>query len=239
VARQLRRSNQLLDRLPRSCGEALVPHLRTVDLARDAVLHKPGEPFSAAYFPHDGVVALVIDLKSGHTIETATVGCDGVIGGAAGFGMVAVNRAIVHVSGHASMIQVRDFRLLFDRWSPLRDRVVAFQHFLLAQAQQCSACNARHPVEQRLVRWLLRCRDLTHWDDIPFTHELLAEMLGVQRPSVSIAANTLERTGLIEHRRGFIRLVDNERLRTSACECYEAINAYSERLLGHRPGSCP
>ncbi len=239
MTRQVRGSNQLLDRLPRSCGEALVPHLRTVHLARDAVLHKPGEPFSAAYFPHDGVVALVIDLKSGHTIETATVGCEGVIGGATGFGMVAVNRAVVHVSGQASMIQAADLRSLCDRWSALRDLVAAFQQFLLAQAQQCSACNARHPVEQRLVRWLLRCRDLTDWDDIPFTQELLAEMLGVQRPSVSIVANTLQRAGLIEHRRGGIRLVDIERLRASACECYEAINTYSERLLGHPPGSCP
>ncbi len=236
MSRHLHYGNQILARLPEAEKALLSPHLKRVDLGRNTIVHKFGEPFSAVYFPHDGIVSLVIDLSTGDTVETATVGREGVVGGAAGFGAVAVNRAVVQVGGSASMIHAGDFRPLLNRSPTFRDMVALYQHFILAQAQQCAVCNTRHPVEQRLARWLLRCRDLTDWTDIPFTHEFMADMLGVRRSSVSLVANTLQRAGLIDYRRGRVRLLNIEGLRASACECYGLINEISERLLLHRPG---
>jgi CRP-like cAMP-binding protein len=102
----------------------------------------------------------------------------------------------------------------------------------LAQAQQSAACNATHTLEERLSRWLLRCRDLLDSDEIPLTQEFLAEMLGVRRTSVTLVASALQRSGLIQYRRGHIRLLDLEGLRESACECYATIKAHAGRLLG-------
>jgi CRP-like cAMP-binding protein len=95
----------------------------------------------------------------------------------------------------------------------------------LAQAQQAAACNAAHPLEARLSRWLLRCQDLLGSADLPLTQEFLAGMLGARRTSVTVVAGTLQQAGLIRYRRGRIRVIDLEGLRESACECYESIKA--------------
>ena len=100
------------------------------------------------------------------------------------------------------------------------------------QAQQSAACNATHTVEARLARWLLRSRDLQGSDDLPFTQEFIAEMMGVRRTSVSVVANTLQQAGLVRYSRGHIRILNLEGLRASACECYETVKAHSDRLLG-------
>lgn len=229
-------ANRFLARLPDVDREALFPRLRSLELVQHAVLHEVGEPFKVIWFPHSGIVSLVVDLASGEMIEAGTVGRDGVVGAAAGFvGTIAVNRAVVQMGGTASAIAAEELRALVDRSHALRNRLFVCEDFLLAQAQQCAACNASHPVERRLARWLLRCRDVAYCDEIALTHEFVAEMLGVRRSSVTIVTTTLQRAGLIECRRGRIRLLDMHGLRATACECYEAINDVSERLLGYRP----
>ncbi len=231
-------SNEFLAALPEADRSELSSRLRTVDLARRAVLHNVGENFRGAYFPHDGIVSLVVDLSTGEMIEAGTVGRDGVVGGAAGTpGAIALNRAVVQVEGRASLIGAEDLRAVADRSPSLRNKLLLHQHFLLGQAQQCAACNASHPIERRLARWLLRCRDLTRRDELPLTQEFVAEMLGVRRSSVSIVANILQRAGLIEYRRGHLRMLDVDGLRRSACECYDAINSLAGRLLGGSPPS--
>ncbi len=230
-------ANRFLASLTEPDQKALFPNLRVTELELHAVLHDTGDHFRAAYFPHSGIISLVVHLRSGDMIEAGTVGLDGVVGGAAGFaGARAVNRAVVQAAGRASVASAESLRALADASATFRNGLFVQQHFLLAQAQQCAACNATHPIERRLARWLLRCRDLANGDDLTLTQEFLAEMLGVRRTSVSIVASSLQRAGLIETRRGIIRLTDLDGLRASACECYEAINDASERLRGHRSG---
>jgi CRP-like cAMP-binding protein len=236
LAQSSNTANLFLARLAEHDQKALFPNLEVVDLEQHAVLHDVGDPLRAVYFPHSGIISIVVHLRSGDMIEAGTVGLDGMIGGGAGFGeAVAVNRAVVQVAGHASVAAAYDLRAVADGSPTLRNQLFVQQQFLLAQAQQCAACNGTHPIERRLARWLLRCRDIAKRDDLPLTQEFVAEMLGVRRSSVSIVANALQRAGLIETRRGIFRLLDLDGLRASACECYEAVNDLSERLLGHRP----
>ena len=147
---------------------------------------------------------------------------------------------MVQVRADASMIEPDALRLMVERSPGLRNSLMLYQHYLLAQAQQCAACNAMHPVESRLARWLLRCRDLTGRADMALTQEFLAEMLGVRRSSVSLVATALQRNGIIDYRRGQIRLLNVARLKALACECYDAVNTLAERLgqtVGRRSSS--
>jgi Mn-dependent DtxR family transcriptional regulator len=105
----------------------------------------------------------------------------------------------------------------------------------LAQAQQIAVCNALHTIEQRLARRLLRARDLLKSNSLPLTQELLSHTLGVARPSLTQAAIRLHEAGLIDYHRGHIQLLDGDRLKASACECYSAINAHFLRLIGWKP----
>jgi CRP-like cAMP-binding protein len=184
------------------------------------------------YFPHSGVVSLVVELNIGEMIETAMVGRDGVVNAAAALdGKVSFNKGIVQVAGAASVIDVEKIRRLADQLKSFRALLIRHEQVLFAQSQQSAACNASHSVENRLCRWLLRMRDLAGSDDLTLTQEFLAQMLGVRRPSVSVVANTLQKAGLIRYRRGHIRLLDVKGLRRGACECYGTVKAHYARLL--------
>jgi CRP-like cAMP-binding protein len=115
----------------------------------------------------------------------------------------------------------------------LRTTLLRHEQVLFAQAQQSAACNAGHHVEARLSRWLLRARDLSGAETMDFTHEFLAEMLGVQRSSVSPVAIALQRAGLIRYSRGRIEILDVEGLRAMSCECYSTVKAHYDRLLNN------
>ena len=216
---------------------ALVPHLRVVELPQETVLFEAGDTIKAIYFPHQGIVSIVVDLASGEMIETATVGRDGIVGGPAAVGDdIALNSAVVQVAAVASVVDVGTLRRLAQQSDPLHTTLARHRQFILAQAQQSAACHATHPLEARLSRWLLRCRDLLGSDDIPLTQEFLAGMLGARRTSVTVVASTLQRAGFIRYRRGHIRVIDVKGLRESACECYETIKAQGKRLLGNSVG---
>ncbi len=214
---------------------ALVPHLRVVQLPRETVLFAAGDTIEAIYFPHSGIVSIVVDLDSGEMIETAMVGHDSVVGGAAAVGDdIALNRAVVQVAAVASVVGVGTFRGLVQQSHAYHALLARHRQFILAQAQQSAACNAAHGLEARLSRWLLRCHDLLGSDDIPLTQEFLANMLGARRTSVTLVAGTLQQAGLIRYRRGHIRVTNLEGLRESACECYESTKAQGKRLLESR-----
>jgi CRP-like cAMP-binding protein len=226
-------SNLLLASLSAEDMAALVPHLRVIELPRKTVLYEAGDTIKALYFPHNGMVSIVVDLRSGETIETATIGRDGLVGGSAAIDDdIALNRAIVQIEGMASVVDAGTFRTLVQQSDTFHATLSRHRQFILAQAQQSAACHAAHPLEARLSRWLLRCHDLLGSEEIPLTQEFLAEMLGVRRTSVTLSASMLQKTGFINYRRGHIRLIDPEGLRDSACECYETIKAQGKRLLG-------
>jgi CRP-like cAMP-binding protein len=227
-------SNLLLASLPPEEMATLLPHLRTVQLRGETVLYESGDTIKVAYFPHGGLISLVVDLASGEAIEVATVGRRSLIGGSSAFSnQTFLNRAVVQVSGAASLLEVGRFRELAQRSQKFMATIAEHEQFILAQAAQSAACNASHALEARLSRWLLRCHDLVgDGNDIPLTQEFIAEMLGVRRTSITLSAHELQQAGLIQYRRGHIRVTDREGLRKSACECYERVRAHGNRLLG-------
>jgi CRP-like cAMP-binding protein len=218
--------NQLLAALPAKTFAAVQPHLKIVELKLGDVVAETGSAVSKVYFPYSGVVSLVVELAAGATIETAMVGRTGAVNAAAALdGKISLNKAIVQVAGTAAAIETDRLRKIADESAALRSALIRHEQVLFAQSQQSAACNATHSVEARLCRWLLHMRDLAGSDELTLTQDFLARMLGVQRPSVSLVANTLQKAGLIKYSRGHIRVLDAEGLLHGACECYGTVKA--------------
>jgi CRP-like cAMP-binding protein len=229
--------NLLLNSLSAPDGAALRPHLRTVDLPQGDILFDVGDPIQQVYFPHSGIVSLVVSLATGETIESAMIGRESVVGGSAGLnGQQSVYKAIVQIAGTASVLDSDRLRGLAETSPASRAALFRHEQMILIQAQQSAACNATHTVEARLARWLLRSRDLQGSDDLVLTQEFLGQMLGVRRTSVSVVANTFQQAGFIRYSRGHIRIVNLEGLRETACECYHTVKAQAERLLSPHQG---
>jgi CRP-like cAMP-binding protein len=229
----LRSPNHLLASLPSADFEALRPHLRTVELRHEAILFEVGDEMAQVYFPHIGVISLVVNLASGEMIETGMIGHDSLLGGSAALnGKIALTKAIVQIPGAASVLGVEHLFSLANASVTFRAMLIRHEQLILVQAHQSAACNVAHALEARLARWLLRCRDLMDSDDLLLTQEFLGQMMGVRRSSVSLTAGTLQQAGFIRYSRGNIHILDLHGLQESACECYEAIRAQSKRLLG-------
>ena len=224
--------NMLLDTLPAKTFAAIEPHLKTVELVHGEVLGEAGDSITRVYFPHSGVISLVVELSVGDMIETAMVGRDGALNISSALdGKVSLNKAIVQLAGAASTIDVDQLRKIVREFDAFRSLLIRHEQVLFAQSQQSAACNASHSVEARMCRWLLRMRDLAAAADLMLTQEFLAQMLGVRRPSVSLVANTLQKAGLIKYRRGNIRLLDVAGLNDGSCECYGTVKAHYDRML--------
>jgi CRP-like cAMP-binding protein len=224
-------SNHFLQSLSRGDLELLRPHLRDVKLIHSAVLFDAGGEIDRLYFPNTGVISLVVPLAGGDMIEAGMIGRDGVAGTSAALdGAVSLNRAVVQIAGMGSAIDIQPMRAAVAASKPLRVKLYQHDQMLLAQAQQSAACNAKHQIEERLARWLLRTRDLVGSDSIELTQEFLAQMLGVRRTSVTLAASHLQAVNLIKYRRGHIQIMDLDGLEDTSCECYEAVKTQVERL---------
>ncbi len=210
-----------LSSLPPMEFEYLARYLRSVDLAPQAVLYEPGGGTTKAYFPAGAAVSLVIGLASGQMIESAMIGRRGMLGGFAALGGgPAHHRAVVEIPGPASVIDMEQLRQAATQREGIRLAMLRHEQSLCAQAQQMAACNASHPLEARICSWLLRARDACGRSTLAITQELIAELLGVRRTSVSFAAHALQQAGMIRTRRGQIELTDPTALERSTCECY-------------------
>ncbi|KGT73022.1 Crp/Fnr family transcriptional regulator [Bradyrhizobium japonicum] len=225
-------SNAILASLSASDTAALRPHLRATHLQQKTVLYDVGDTVKAVYFPTTAVVSLVVSLATGEMTEAAMVGRDGAIGVASALdGRVAMSHAIVQLGGDAMVCDPAAFRGGALQSESIIATVMRHEQALFAQAQQSAACMAHHEVDARLCRWLLRARDLSGSDHLPFTQEFLAEMLGVRRTSVTTVARTLQEAGMIKYTRGKIEILDVEGLHECACECYETIRGQYQQLL--------
>jgi CRP-like cAMP-binding protein len=232
MAHHARSPNHFLASLSEADFESIRPDLRTTELLQGTVLVEAGAEITRVYFPHDGVISLIVRLERGETVEAAMVGADGCFGaGAALDGQISLNAAIVQLKGSASTLDVAALRRAADESASLRALLIRHEQVILAQALQAAACNATHTVQARLSRWLLRARDLSGSDTLNFTQEFLAQMLGAQRNAVSIVANTLQQAGLIRYRRGKIEILNPEGLAESSCECYAVVKGFYARLL--------
>src|SRR5258705_3227900 len=178
--------NHFLQTISRGDFELLRPHLREGKLVQGNVLFDMGSQIERLYFPTAGVVSFVVAMSTGDMIEAGMIGNDSVVGTPAALdGALALNRAVVQVEGDGFSIEVPHIRAAVATSKSLRITLYQHDQMLLAQAQQSAACNAKHEIEERLCRWLLRTHDLVKDDKINLTQEFLAQMLGVRRTSVT------------------------------------------------------
>ncbi len=226
------RANRLLAALDPDDFARLAPALELVELPRGKVLYETGDTIHHAYFPHACMVSLVTVMQNGETVETATFGREGVLGfSSALVTRQSFGRYIVQLPGSASRIPLARLWEAFDTNPAIRTILLRFTEAFLAQTFQTVACNAVHTVEARCCRWLLTTRDRMSTDTLPLSHEFLAEMLGVQRSTVSLVTRTFQTAGLITQGRGVITISDRAGLEEVACECYGTIRSSFERLL--------
>ena len=189
-----------------------------------------------AYFPIHAVTSSLTVMSDGDAIEVATVGNEGVVGASAFFGgETSSNRVIVQVAGDGLRVETEVLRREAGDDGPLRLLLVRYHAAFQAQVSQSVACNGLHTVQQRCCRWLLMTRDRVGSDDIQLTHEYLAMMLGVRRPSVTDVLRPLQEQGLIRNSRGKITLLDRKGVEAVCCECYRTVRDEYERLLGPLP----
>lgn len=225
--------NLLLNLLSPSDQKHLEPHLKKAHFDQHHVLFESEDPVHNVYFPTSAVVSLVVTLSTGETIEVAMVGRDGAVGASAALdGRVSLSRAIVQLGGEMIACEIEAIRSAAMNSPRLLSLLIRHEQTVYAQAQQSAACFATHQVSARLSRWLLRARDLSGSDTLPFTQEYLAEMLGVRRTSVTVVAHTLQAAGFIRYARGRIQIVNAQGLEDSACECYETVKYHYAKLIG-------
>lgn len=219
-----RPENSVLAALPRESYRALFPGLMPVTLIFGDVLYEPGAKISNVYFPGRSVVSLLTVVDGRAALEVGLVGRDGMVGIPLALGVdVSPVRALVQGAGSALRMNAARFRQELDACSPLQRGLSRYAHDLMAQITQTAACNRFHRIDARLARWLLMTRDRLRSGQFRLTHEFLAHMLGVRRVGVTEAASDLQQRGLIEYRRGHIRILDESGLEAAACSCYKPL----------------
>ena len=224
--------NRLLAALEPSDYALLMPQLRTAYFSQGAVLQEQEAPVAHVYFPMNGLVSLVSIMEDGRAVESAVVGREGAVGAFAGLRPGnAFTRATVQIPATVAVIPTSHFQAAVNQSQRIRDLILRYKEALFGQVQQTAACNALHPLEARLARWLVQAFDRTDARDLPLTQESIAQMLGARRTTVTLIAGRLQDAGLIHHRRGRIIILDKVGLEHLACECYGAIRRQTERVL--------
>ena len=227
--------NGFLSSLTADDFELIRPYLRTADLAQEMLLVEVGEILKRAYFPHRGVISLVVKLARGENVQIAMVGRDSLFGSFSALAdAVALNSAVVLVPGVASTIDIEQLRAAADHSATFRAALARHGLAVYAQIQQTAGCNASHTVESRLARCLLQTRDLSGSDKLVLTQESMAQMIGARRNSVSLVANTLQQAHFIHYSRGHIEITNLEGLIKTSCECYATVKTQYDRLLHPR-----
>ncbi|GBL45557.1 cAMP-binding protein [Sulfuriferula multivorans] len=201
------------------------------------VLYEVNEKLQYAYFPTTATASLLCGLEDGTLVEVAVVGNEGMLGVSVFMGgETALTQATVHSAGHGYRIRAKALREALARsggrrTGNLQQLSLRYAQTLIVQMAQTTACNRRHSVEQQLCRWLLLNFDRMHSSSLTMTQELIANMLGVRRESITEAARKLQQAGILSYRRGHIEVTNREELETHVCECYSILKKESERLL--------
>ena len=226
-------ANRLLATLSPTDRGLLDAASEVVTLRRGQLLFAAGDQIAAAHFPVPGtMISLLVDLADGRSMEVATIGKEGAVGGIISCGKPpAFARAEVQIPGAAIRIDIEALEAAKARSSHIRDVFCRYSDALLAQIMQSVACNAAHPLEARLCRWLLTTQDRSGGDELPLTQEYLGEMLGVQRTTVSGVARNLQAQGLISYRRGSVHIMRRDLIEERTCECYRSVERHFRQVL--------
>jgi CRP-like cAMP-binding protein len=229
--------NRLLLALSAGNLKRLMPQLEHVRCESEEVLMDTDSSLDHVYFPDSGVVSIVAVYADGSEIEMATIGREGCTGMQAAFGAKRSSvRLLVQIQGTASRMSRRAFTQALETMPSFRSLIFTYIEAFLEQVLVSVACNGAHNLKQRLARWLLMMRDRSDADILPITQNLLAEVLGVQRPTITNAVRDLERAGSIESGRGQVTIVNRLRLMEASCECYRLVR---ERVASRLPNTYP
>ena len=229
--------NRLLLALPSRDLKQLIPRLEQITCQREQVLMDADSALDYVYFPDSGVVSVLAVYADGSMIEMATIGREGFTGVQASLGdKTSSARFLVQIPGSAAKLSRVAFTQAMQSMPSFRKLMHAYVQAFLEQVLVSGACNGAHSLKERLARWLLMMRDRGDDDVLEITHNLLAEMLGVQRPTITIAAQELERAGLIERGRRHVTILNRQGLAGASCECYQLVH---ERTAHYLPKSYP
>lgn len=219
--------------LPEDVRSSLIDQSQRVQLRARTLLSSGGQQLEHCYFIEQGVLSCILRLADGFEGASAIIGPEGLVGfhAVAGAGSVAPHDTLVQLSGSALQVPATVLREAIRESSPLVARLLRFNEAVRLQMAQSAVCNLRHPLPQRLARWLLMAYNRVGGSELRLTQEALSAMLGASRASVTHAARQLRDAGAIDYRYGLIVLRDRARLEEMSCECYAIVRAHYRRLL--------
>ena len=225
--------NKLLAALPSEEYERLRPDLQQVSFSLGKVVYEFGGQLDYVYFPTTVIVSLLYTMENGASAEMGLTGNDGVVGIALFMGGGTMpNRAVVQSAGEALRLKAKLLQDEFARGGKFQQLLLRYTQALITQISQTAVCNRLHSVDQQLCRWLLLSHDRVQADELIMTQELIADMLGVRREGVTVAAGRLQDAGAISYVRGHIKILNRQKLEQTVCECYRVVKNEFDRLLG-------
>lgn len=226
-------ANRLLAILDKVEFARLQPNLELVSLSLGQVIYESGTQMTHVYFPTDCIISLLYMMENGATAEIGVTGYEGVVGIALFMGgQTTPNRAVVQSAGNAYKMSAKVLQAEFIKGGTFQQSLLRYTQALITQISQTAVCNRLHSVEQQLCRWLLLSYDRLHSNKLVMTHSLIANMLGVRREGITMAAKQLQERGVISYVRGTITLLDRPKLEATVCECYQVVKSEYDRLLG-------
>jgi len=225
-------NNRLLSVLPLAEFSSLRPHLNEVSYEPGTMIARAGDAVRTCFFPNSGMVSLLCVTEQGRSVETGFAGFEGMIGIPVLLGKNEMPYdALVQAPTAGFTADANTVLTLFNRGGVFHDAALRFAYVILKQMSQTCVCNHFHTIEARLCRWLTIMCERGNNRHLKLTQEFLAHMLGVQRTSIGMIASNLQRTGAIRYARGRVEIVDLERVRASACDCYRIVKDEHEKFL--------
>lgn len=216
--------NIILRNLPGKESDQLFPFLEFVRLQLHQVLQEAGEPIRSGYFLNSGLGSVLTTQPDGKTVEVGLIGNEGFVGVPVIFGFKTSGlRVITQGDGTAYRVEVDTLLRILPKCPELEKQLQRFSMMMGMQSTQLAACNRLHDVVERLARWLLMSQDRIGGKTLPLTQEFLSQMLGTRRASVTVAAGTLQKAGMIQYSRGSVGILDRAKLEAAACDCYQLI----------------
>ena len=224
--------NQLLSVLPETIRQRWADQLELVEMPLGKVLYESSAKMDYVYFPEDCIVSLLFVLFDGSSTEIAVVGHEGLVGISIFMGGdTTPNRAVVQSAGRSFRVPSNFLKDEFHRSVEVMHLFLRFTQALVTQMTQTAVCNRHHTLDQQLCRWLLLSMDRLAMPEFVMTQELIANMLGVRREGVTVAAGKLQSVGIISYSRGHIKVIDRPALEARSCECYALVKNEYDRLL--------
>ena len=227
------KQNRLLTALPQDEYERLRANLQPVSFSLGEVVYGFAAQLDYVFFPTTSIVSLLYTMENGSSAEMGLTGNDGVVGIALFMGGGTMpNRAVVQSAGGAFKMKAKVLQTEFAQGGTFQRLLLRYTQALITQISQTAVCNRLHSVEQQLCRWLLLSHDRLNTDELVMTQELIADMLGVRREGVTVAAGRLQDDGAISYVRGRIQILNRDKLEATVCECYRVVKDELDRLLG-------